>query len=309
MTDSNLSRNPGPDDDPTGPGPTAQEPVYFREDSDRDAPQQDASREFETAGAADSGAAGTDDEGRDAGGEFGDEPEQTRKRRLSGAGLVIGLLLALLGFTLVVQVKSNSTDNTFSSAREGDLLQLMSDLDASEKRLDQDINALQEAKRELQSGVDRQAAAQAEAKRRADALGILAGTLEAQGPGVKVTISRGGQREIKASDLLDVVQDLRAGQAEAIQLNGNGGSVRVVASTSFVDSGEGVIVDGATLNGPYTLLAIGRPDALSGSLEFSGGAVKRIRVNGGNVIVNEEPTVEIKTTRAPTELEHARPVS
>jgi uncharacterized protein YlxW (UPF0749 family) len=231
-----------------------------------------------------------------------------RARRLTGAGLTIALLLGLLGFTLVVQVKSNSTDAAFASQREGDLLQIMSDLDSAERRLQQDIQALEDAKRDLQSGVAGQTAAQEEAKKRADALGILAGTLEATGPGVEVRIVAGNE-PINANDLLSAVQDLRIGDAEAIQINGSEASVRVVASTSFVDADGGIRVDGVRLTGPYTVLAIGQPELLKGALEFAGGVVPRLSRAGGNVIVNMKNPVEIKVIRTISALQYAEPVS
>ena len=59
-------------------------------------------------------------------------------------------------------------------------------------------------------------------------LGILAGTVAAEGPGIVVTID--GVDD--AALLLDTVQELRDAGAEAIQL----GDVRVVASTYFTQA-------------------------------------------------------------------------
>jgi uncharacterized protein YlxW (UPF0749 family) len=236
------------------------------------------------------------------------EVERTRRKRISGAGLVIGLLLALLGFTLVVQVKSNNTDAIYASAREGDLLQIMSDLDASEKRLQQEIASLQQTQRELQSGAAGQEAALNEAKARADDLGILAGTLPARGPGVSVRIEE-VSGTIKAASLLNAVQELRGGGAEAIQIDGNGGSVRVIASTSFVDADGGIRIDGKRLTAPYTILAIGEPETLSKAVQFAGGVVPRVKSDGGNVIVNNRDVVEIKEVRPAPDLQYATPAS
>lgn len=238
-----------------------------------------------------------------------EEPVDPEKRkRISGAGVVIGVLLALLGFALVVQVKSNTTDNPYASAREGDLLQIMSDLDGAERRLQQDIASLQATKRELASGAAGQEAAQEAAKARADDLGILAGTLQARGPGVEVRIDE-VTGTIKAASLLNAVQELRGGGAEAVQIDGTGGSVRVIASTSFVDSDGGIRVDGRRLTGPYTIIAIGDPDTLSDAVLFAGGVVPRVRTDGGNVIVSKRDMVEIKEVRPAPSLEFARPVS
>jgi uncharacterized protein YlxW (UPF0749 family) len=232
----------------------------------------------------------------------------SRRKRISGAGLVIGLLLALLGFTLVVQVKSNSTDALYAASREGDLLQIMSDLDASEKRLQQEIASLQQTQRELQSGAAGQEAALNEAKARADDLGILSGTLPARGPGVSVRIEE-VTGTIKAASMLNAIQELRGGGAEAIQIDGTGGSVRVIASTSFVDADGGVRVDGKRLTGPYTILAIGDPETLSKAVQFAGGVVPRVKSDGGNVIVNNRDVVDIKEVRPAPDLQYARPAS
>ena len=53
-------------------------------------------------------------------------------------------------------------------------------------------------------------------------MAILLGTRPAHGPGVEVTITD-PQHELKAEDLLDVVEELRGAGAEAIQFGGGAG--------------------------------------------------------------------------------------
>jgi uncharacterized protein YlxW (UPF0749 family) len=233
--------------------------------------------------------------------------EEGRRKRVSGAGVLIGVLLALLGFALVVQVRSNATDTTYASARESDLLQILSDLDSTERRLNQDISSLQQTKLELQSGAAGRDAALAEATARADELGILAGTLKAQGPGLMLQFTE-STGTIKAATLLNAVQELRGAGAEALQIDGSGGSVRIIASTSFADADGGVRVDGRRLTGPYTLRAIGDPAAMRPAVEIHGGVVAGVTRDGGNVIVNQRDAVEINEVRPPPELQYAQPV-
>ncbi len=234
--------------------------------------------------------------------------EDARRKRVSGAGVLIGVLLALLGFTFVVQIRSNAGDAAYASAREGDLLQIMSDLDSYERRLNQDITSLEQTKRELQSGAAGRDAALAEAKARGDALGILAGTLKARGPGVMLRfIDEAGK--IKAGTLLNAVQELRGAGAEAMQIDGSGGSVRIIASTYFVDDSGGVRIDGRRLTGPFTIRAIGDPAALKPAMEIAGGVVAAAVGDGGNVIVNQMDVVEINETRSVPELDYAKPVT
>lgn len=235
------------------------------------------------------------------------DEEKTASKRVSGAGVLIGVLLALLGFAFVVQVRSNATDSTYAAARESDLLQFLSDLDSNESRLNQEIASLQQTKRELQSGAASRDAALAEANARADELGILAGTLRAQGPGITLQFVE-NTGTIKAGTLLNAVQELRGAGAEALQIDGMGGSVRIIASTSFVDADGGVRVDGRRLTGPYTIKAIGDPAAMRPAVEIHGGVVAGVTRDGGNVIVNQRDVVEINETRPPPELQYAQPV-
>ncbi|MCG5463730.1 DUF881 domain-containing protein [Micromonospora sp. NPDC053740] len=237
------------------------------------------------------------------------EPVVAGRSRWSAAGVMIAALLALLGFTLVVQLKTTSTDPTLGATRQEDLVRILSDLDARENRLQQDIRALEDSQRQLQSGEQGRQAALDEATRRADELGILAGTLPAVGPGLTVQFDS-GLKPISANRVLDAVQELRGAGAEALQISGGDrATVRIIASTYFLDDNGSLMVEGRRLSGPYTITVIGDPATMRTALNIPGGVVASVRGDGGNVTFGEREVAEVSALHVPIKLEHARPVS
>ncbi|MGC4814303.1 DUF881 domain-containing protein [Micromonospora sp. DT228] len=237
-------------------------------------------------------------------------PVAAGRFRWSTAGVMIVALLVLLGFTLVVQLKTTSTDPTLGATRQEDLVRILSDLDARESRLQQDIRALEDSQRQLASGEQGRQAALDEATRRANELGILAGTLPAVGPGLTVQFDS-GVKPITATRVLDAVQELRGAGAEAMQIaGGDRATVRIIASTYFLDGDNGsLMVEGRRLTGPYTITVIGDPATMRTALNIPGGVVASVRGVGGNVTFGEREVAEVSALHAPIKLEHARPVS
>ncbi|WP_374272613.1 DUF881 domain-containing protein [Actinoplanes sp. M2I2] len=227
-------------------------------------------------------------------------------RRPTPAGLLILALLALFGFTLVVQLRSNDGDDGLASARQEDLVRILSDLEARDSRLQSEIGALETSQRQLTSGVAGRQAALAEADKRADELGLLAGTVAGRGPGLRLVIDG-----VKASAILNTVQELRGAGGEVMQIAGAGGrAVRVVASSYFVDAeGGGVIVDGDRLTGPYVLTVIGVPQVMQTALQIPGGVVASVNSGGGSVTLEQRTLVEVTAVRDATTLQYARPAS
>ena len=241
------------------------------------------------------------------------EPDPTpwwRVRLSARSGVLVGVLLALLGFAVVVQVKSNDQgDQELSGARQEDLVQILDDLDARKERLQREISSLNSQKQQISSGQRGRSAALESARERADELGILAGTLPADGPGLSIRISS-GTKPIDASVLLDAVEELRGAGAEAMQISGSSGrAVRVVASTSFVDAGSGLRVGSVRLSSPYTLLVIGGPQTMRAALNIPGGVVDTVRQAGGSVTVRQPDVVRVSAVRKVASPRYARPVS
>jgi uncharacterized protein YlxW (UPF0749 family) len=229
---------------------------------------------------------------------------------LTSAGALIWVLLALFGFTIVVQLHSNNADNGLATARQEDLVRILSDLEARDQRLQTEINTLEQSQRQLSSGVAGRQAALEEAQKRADELGLLAGTLRGNGPGLAVRIDPNGDK-VRASAVLNAVQELRGSGGEVMQINGaNGAAVRIVASTYFVDADAGgIIVDGTRVTGPYTILVIGVPQTMQTALQIPGGVVASVNGAGGSVTMEPRGLVEVTALHAATSLRYARPVS
>jgi uncharacterized protein YlxW (UPF0749 family) len=232
-----------------------------------------------------------------------------RHPRMTGAGVVIALLVGLLGFALIAQVKSNSSSSTLANDRPDDLVRILSDLDARKDRLGSEISTLQEQQGQLSSGAQARDAALAAAAQRADELGILAGTLPAQGTGLTIALTPAGA-PIAGSLVLDAVEALRGSGAEAMQISGStGGPVRIVASTSFVDVSGGVRVDGQLLTGTLTITVIGDPQTMQTALTIPGEVDDMVKQAGGNVLVEQPGTVDVTALHPATPAKYAHPVS
>ncbi|MFY0408251.1 DUF881 domain-containing protein [Solicola sp. PLA-1-18] len=226
-----------------------------------------------------------------------DAPSRTARDRLRGAllgtpsrsQLTVGVLLAVLGFGAVVQVRSASQDDDFSGARRGDLVQLLDSLDAANQRVDEQLRELTATRNRLRSAGESNQAAEAESQAEAGTLGILAGTVPVEGPGVVITI-QDEDEAVSASTLLNAVEELRDAGAEAIQVNGVS---RVVAQTYFVDVDGQVRVDGRELTRPFVIEAIGSASTLREAVVFRGGLADQVESLGGSVEVDERDRVEI----------------
>ena len=167
--------------------------------------------------------------------------------KLTGAGAVIAVLVGLLGFALIAQVASNNSGSALNNDRPDDLVRILSDLDSRKDRLDTEITTLQTQQQQLSSGAESKQAALNAATERADELGILAGTLPAVGPGLVVRMGP-STSPISSILVLETIEELRGAGAEAMEISGtNSPSVRIIASTWFVEGTNGVVVDGVPL--------------------------------------------------------------
>ncbi|MGQ4427877.1 DUF881 domain-containing protein, partial [Streptomyces violaceoruber] len=133
--------------------------------------------------------------------------------RLTRAQLIVALLLFGLGFGLAVQVASNSvSDSALRGARQEDLVRILDELDDRTQRLEDEKQGLEKQRDELENSSDQAEEARKQTLEKERQLGILAGTVAAQGPGITVTIED-TKGTVEADMLLDAVQELRAAGA------------------------------------------------------------------------------------------------
>ncbi|AMW09227.1 hypothetical protein A4E84_06780 [Streptomyces qaidamensis] len=222
--------------------------------------------------------------------------------RVTRAQLIVAVLLFGLGFGLAVQVASNSdSDSALRGARQEDLVRILDELDDRTQRLEDEKRGLEQQRDELENSSDQAEEARKQTIEKERQLGILAGTVAAQGPGITMTIvdTKG---TVEADMLLDAIQELRAAGAEAIQVNG----VRVVAGTYLADSGKGVSVDGNKINAPYRFKVIGKPQDLEPALNIPGGVVQTLEKEQATVTIERSTDIVVDALRAAKRPDYAR---
>jgi uncharacterized protein YlxW (UPF0749 family) len=240
---------------------------------------------------------------------MGEPPEDGRRRlwralaRPTRGQVVVALLLALVGFAGVTQVRSNQVDDTYAGLREQDLIDILDGLADTTQRAQSEIQRLESTRDDLQSDTSARQAALDQARNRAQVLSILAGTVPVSGPGVTITIKEvSGQVEV--GPFIDMVQALRTAGAEAMQINHQ---VRVVAQTSFEDGTGGLLIDDQLLEAPFTVDVIGNPDNMVSALRFPDGPQDQFAEDdGAELTFSEVVSVTVETTRDPVEADFAQ---
>ncbi|MFB9903966.1 DUF881 domain-containing protein [Allokutzneria oryzae] len=231
----------------------------------------------------------------------GSERERAPQHRLLSGALIAVLCLAL-GVALVTQVRRTRAGDTLADQRPQDLVVLLDGLRQREAALHKEIADSEATLRRLRESGAGSTAALEEARRKATALGVLAGTVPATGPGVRVEITdpRG---KVGPETLLDALQELRAAGAEAVQVAG----VRIGVDSAFTGAAGRIRLDSVDLSAPYVIVAVGDPPTLAQALNIPGGVVDSVERAGGGSRVVQSDRVEITALRPERSHKYARP--
>jgi len=225
-----------------------------------------------------------------------------RRRRDPLAAALIGILTLLLGFAFAVQVRNVGNDQLLAWAREEDLVRILDDLNAREERLREQISDQRTALQQLTSTDSQSAAALEEARQRAEAIGILNGTVAAQGPGLTMTVRDPGDA-VRVADILDAIQELRGAGAETMQIDG----VRVGVSTAVTGDPGSLMIDGRPITAPYEFVVIGSPQNMDTALNIPGGVAQDLNRQGAAVTIEQSEQVVVDALRPLDTPQYASP--
>jgi uncharacterized protein YlxW (UPF0749 family) len=222
-------------------------------------------------------------------------------------GALAMLLCVVLGIAIVTQVRQTESGDSLETARPADLLVLLDSLQQREAALNTEVTDLQRTLAQLQASGSNDQAAIENAQARLAALSILIGTVAATGPGVTLTIQDTAPG-VPAETMLDVINELRNAGAEAMEIRGGSSAVRVGVDTWVVGTPGALVVDSATLNPPYSVLAIGDPPTLAAAMNIPGGAMDSVKRVGGSMVVQQSDRVDVTALRQPKPRQYAQPV-
>lgn len=150
-------------------------------------------------------------------------------------------------------------------------------------------------------------------------LKILAGLTELKGSGIIVTLDdTRAINQIAAdagfydpnvyvihdSDILLVINELRAAGAEAISVNGQ----RITTATEIRCVGPVIQINGIRLTAPFKISAIGAPDLLASSLKLRGGIIDSIEQADIDVLIEKSDSIIIPKSEGVIEYKYATPV-
>lgn len=212
--------------------------------------------------------------------------------QITALSVVLGMLLAAaLKTQQVIRVKSGIPTTRFSG-----LVQVMQDEKEKNKLLREEITSLRakadEYEKALGEGTTRTKTLSEELRRAK----FLAGLSPAEGPGIEIVLKDSSKSPPKSMDdpymlqeyiqqyiihdfdLRNLVNELLANGAEAIAI-GDKDTVQRVTSRTGIRCVSGVIrVNEVPMGSPFTIVAIGPPNAMKSGLSIPGGYVDQFRV-------------------------------
>jgi uncharacterized protein YlxW (UPF0749 family) len=206
-----------------------------------------------------------------------------RRRR---SQVTIAAVTLVLGLLVVIQLRTQSTGAAFAGLSSQDLTVLVANLNDRNDQLRGEISTLE---RELQIlGQNEQRGEASVDELRADLrrVRLHAGAAPAIGPGVSILVTG----PVDGDGVEDLLNELRNAGTEAMAIEG----VRIVPGVVALGPPGGAAVGDAPLGDPFTIVAIGAPDKLTGSLTRSGGIIAQLAATQPDVGVEVTPLDQIR---------------
>lgn len=135
---------------------------------------------------------------------------------------------------------------------------------------------------------------------------LLLGTTDVVGDGVVITLTDTADSKIQASDLLDLINELRYAGAEAISING----VRIINMTDIVDIDSYILIKPSQrIVSPYVVKAIGNQTYLTSTLCLkNSGFVDKYNNSGKSVVLEKQRNIKIPKYSGEIEIKYMKEV-
>lgn len=197
-------------------------------------------------------------------------------RRTSGR-IAITLVSLLLGFLVVVQLRSQSAEEGLGNLSVQDLTVLVANLNTRNGQLSTEIAALDRQRASLAGAVDRGETTAGQIRTDLNRIQAWAGTLPVTGPGITVSVAG----PVTPDVIAQLLNELRNAGAEAIAL----GTVRIVTGVAVGGTDGAVTIGGLPTENPITIHVIGQPETVTGSLTRIGGPIAQLGARFPDVLV------------------------
>ncbi|ADQ04202.1 protein of unknown function DUF881 [Caldicellulosiruptor owensensis OL] len=223
-------------------------------------------------------------------------------KKPTGGQISIALLLLVLGILMSMQIKSVRQSNELKNLEKARAIELAEQINQLRKEnvsLRQQIYDLEIKLKEYQDSAASISKTTELLKEELDKVKILAGLTDVEGPGIIVTLNDSkipSQSNVDPnsfllhdSDILQVINELRAAGAEAIAINDQ----RVVSTTEVRCAGPTISINNTRYSAPYIIKAIGDPKILKNSLEMRGGIIDLLKEFSIEVKIEEASKIVI----------------
>ncbi len=233
-----------------------------------------------------------------------------------GQRFVIVAVCLTLGFLIAVQVQTLRSQQMTGTMRAPMLMERLVSAQEQIQQLRAEVDKLRLQLREYEGAMAEGRTATERLTAELDRLRVLAGLTRVRGSGIVVWLKDADKPppaptpEVSAelgivhdTDLLLLVNELRAAGAEAIAINDQ----RVVATTAVRCIGPLIAVNGVRISPPYEVAAIGDPDKLEKALTMPDGIADNFRSLGIPFKITRHPDLIVPSLSITPKLEFTRP--
>lgn len=212
----------------------------------------------------------------------------------------LAILFVLVGMLIFAQFRSESALRSARVAASGtDRAVLISGLVDANLKLREEVDSLRAKMAEL----EQQGGSLVVMVEELNRLKLITGLSEVSGPGITLTLNS----PVSATELQDMVNELKNSGAKAIALNGQ----RLVVSSAIVGTEAGISVDGTVLSRPFVFQVLGDPDTLRVALTRKGGMLASLQAAhpGFQAEIADAQTLAIPMYARRIEFRYAQPVT
>ncbi|KEI14355.1 dihydropteridine reductase [Clostridium novyi B str. ATCC 27606] len=230
----------------------------------------------------------------------------------------VGIVCVLLAFMITYQLKSVMNQNKELDEKKN-AAQITLEIEQLKKQKDklrENIDELQMQIKSYENAASNKSDMTKEIVKKLEDTRILTGSVDVEGEGIIVYITP--QKEfftgnnnvepiIKDYDIIKIINELNAADAEAISVN----DIRITSRTGIRSASNYITINNERIPSTkrITIKAIGNKFDLKKPLEFPGGVLDELKQIGIDVKYEESSNIKIQKNNESLKFQYARPIN